>query len=190
MGGYKYADHPTCEHGASLVRHGKPHGVGCPDAGAGQPTARPSRGGGNDHSHGALGFHQCGGIHDDPVQHACIDQAVIFHLRPEIAGLITKDPVGILGTDQAGTDTLLHDVEDACHLFPYLVWGEGTPGALIPDSQFSEVKIFIAVVFQHFGAGNERDPDLAMRQNRKHRCDLFDRASIKFGAHCSDGIQG
>jgi len=70
-------------------------------AGAGQASARSCGGSGNNHAHGALRFHQGGGIHDDPVQHASIDQAVIFQVCLEITGLKTQDPVSVMGAGQA-----------------------------------------------------------------------------------------
>ncbi len=64
----------------------------------------------------------------------------------------------------------------------HLFRGDGSPGALIMDSQFPQVEIFIPVVFHHFGASDEGYLDLPVRQDRQHRCDLFDGVDIEFGA--------
>ncbi len=42
------------------------------------------------------------------------------------------------------------------------------------------------VIYHHLRAGDERDFDLTVRQNREYRCDLFDGLDIEFGAQCED----
>ena len=59
--------------------------AGRPDAGTRQPATSPGRGCRNNQTHGALRFHQGRGIQDDPVQHASVNQAAVFHLGLEIA---------------------------------------------------------------------------------------------------------